>query len=236
MNSDLLFAAGKLRDDVDKLKFENPVHCVYNPLDYAWAGHEQYLQRFGIAPKKVLFLGMNPGPWGMAQTGVPFGEIQAVRDWMQINVTINKPGLEHPKRPIQGFACQKSEVSGRRLWGLFQKRYETASAFFQDHFVVNYCPLIFMNETGANLTPDKLPSSSAKNLFALCDAHLQSVISILNPDTLVGVGGFAETCFKRVAPERRIIKIIHPSPASPAANRDWEGSALKSLRDAQVWK
>ena len=35
--------------------------------------------------KRVVFLGMNPGPFGMAQVGVPFGEVAAVRDWLRID-------------------------------------------------------------------------------------------------------------------------------------------------------
>jgi len=42
---------------------------------------------------------MNPGPWGMAQTGVPFGEINAVKDWLGINAEVDKPQKQHPKRP-----------------------------------------------------------------------------------------------------------------------------------------
>ena len=112
-------AAKKLSKSVSNLKFSEPVTCVYNPLEYAWNSNEQYLERFGVSKKKVIFLGMNPGPWGMAQTGIPFGEIPAVRDWMKITCDVSKPEIEHPKRPVEGIDCQRSEVSGRRLWGLF---------------------------------------------------------------------------------------------------------------------
>ena len=37
--------------------------------------------------KEAVFLGMNPGLWGMAQTGVPFGTVSLVRDWMGIEDT-----------------------------------------------------------------------------------------------------------------------------------------------------
>ena len=80
----LLAAARRLRADTGRLRFAAPVTHVYNPLVYAWAPHEAYLRRFGGARKRVVFLGMNPGPFGMAQTGVPFGEIAAVRGWLRI--------------------------------------------------------------------------------------------------------------------------------------------------------
>ena len=140
--SDALIAASRtLADRLRPLTFSKASH-VYLPLDYAREPHEAYLKRFGGGKKRVVFLGMNPGPFGMAQTGVPFGEIPAVRDWMGISAPVGKPAIEHPKRPVEGFACLKSEVSGRRLWGLFAERFGSADDFFRDHFVINYCPLI----------------------------------------------------------------------------------------------
>ncbi len=146
-------AALSLADAVDQLDFSEPTTHVYNPLRYAWAGHEAYLRQAAGGPRRVLFLGMNPGPFGMAQTGVPFGEVDHVRDWIGIEEPIEKPDPEHPKRPIDGFACTRSEVSGRRLWGAFKERFGRAEAFFEHHFVANYCPLVFMEATGTQPNP-----------------------------------------------------------------------------------
>ena len=168
----LLTATDELVSHLRGLSFTEPVTHVYNPLEYARAPHELYVRRFGDSKKRVLFLGMNPGPWGMAQTGVPFGEIALVRDWMGIEADVLQPAIENPKRPVEGFGCARSEVSGRRLWGLFAERYGTAEAFFAEHFVANYCPLAFF-EGGRNLTPDKLPADEQAPLLAACDAHLR---------------------------------------------------------------
>lgn len=235
----LLQAVDELCQALAALRFAQPVTHVYNPLIYARSGHEAYLRRYAQGKKRVLFLGMNPGPWGMAQTGVPFGEIPAVRDWMRIEEAIQKPDPEHPKRPIHGFACVKSEVSGRRLWGLFAERYPNPGDFFADHFVINYCPLIFMEDSGRNRTPDKLPAEEIAAFQAPCDRHLARCIEILEPEWLVGVGSYAEAAFRRVAPEvapqARIGRVLHPSPASPVANRDWSGTASRQLRDQGIW-
>lgn len=233
----LIEAAVELRDRVDKLNFDAPVTHVYNPLQYAWRSHETYLKRFGGTRKRVLFLGMNPGPFGMAQTGIPFGEIAAVRDWMGISEKIDKPARENPARPVDGFECARSEVSGRRLWGLFAEKFPNAADFFAEHFVVNYCPLAFMEETGRNRTPDKLPASEQSEIYAICDEHLRRVISILQPEWLIGVGGFAEKRFRAVCSddEFQIGTILHPSPASPAANRGWAEAAEKQLKVFCVW-
>ena len=48
--------------------------------------------------KKLIFVGMNPGPFGMVQCGVPFGEIAAVRDWMgHRGGQVDKPARENPQ-------------------------------------------------------------------------------------------------------------------------------------------
>lgn len=234
----LITAAKQLSEKVDRLKFSPPVTHVYNPLTYAWGAHEEYLRRFGNSPKRIVLLGMNPGPFGMAQIGIPFGEIAAARDWMGIRAEIEKPASEHPKRPIQGFDCPRSEVSGRRLWGLFAQRFGSPDKFFAEHFVVNYCPLAFCSESGANLTPDKLPKTETDPLFEACDEHLRRVLEILQPEWLIGVGGFAKQRGEIVLGDMKIRlgQILHPSPASPAANRDWAGLATKELVRLGVWK
>ena len=218
----LVQSAKRLCAAVDRLRFAPPVAYVYNPLDYAWAGHAAYLEKFGAGHKRVLFLGMNPGPFGMAQTGVPFGEIAAVRDWLGIEVSIGKPEREHPKRPVTGFACQRAEVSGRRLWGLFAERFGSAEKFFGDHLVMNYCPLVFMEAGGRNVTPDKLPAAERAALFAACDRHLREAVQLLKPEWLVGVGDFAMKRAEKIFPKGqvKIGRILHPSLASPAANRN----------------
>tara|TARA_R110002049_G_scaffold95365_12_gene234155 strand:- start:1634 stop:2365 length:732 start_codon:yes stop_codon:yes gene_type:complete len=229
-------AARTLSDALAPMRFAPPVSHVYDPLTYAWAVHEAYLARFAAAPKRVVFLGMNPGPFGMAQTGVPFGEIEAVRDWMGLSGEVTKPPLENPKRPVEGFSCPRSEVSGRRLWGLFRERFGTPDAFAREHFVANYCPLAFFDD-GRNLTPDKLPAAEGGPLMAACDAHLVELVETLQPEWVVGVGAWAE---RRAAAalagrELRIGRVLHPSPASPAANRGWSEAASRQLIALGIW-
>ena len=233
----LVAAASKLRTATQRLKFGEPVTHVYNPLDYAWAPHEAYLRKYLGAPKRVVFLGMNPGPFGMAQTGVPFGEIAAVRDWLKINGVVGRPKPEHPARPITGFDTTRSEVSGQRLWGLFASRFGTPDAFFSEHAVMNYCPLAFLENTGRNRTPDKLSAIEKSLLFAACDEHLRAVVAALRPEWLIGVGDFAVKRAKLAVPDGslKIGQILHPSPASPAANRGWPAAATRQLEALGIW-
>ena len=238
ITEELIDASRSLCQSVDRFEFAEPITHVYNPLRYARRSHEAYLA-LARRTTRVVFLGMNPGPWGMAQTGVPFGEISAVRDWMGIDQPVEKPPMEHPKRPIEGLQCGRSEVSGRRLWGLFQSRFDSPERFFEDHFVLNYCPLVFMESSARNRTPDKLPAVERSPLDEVCDEHLRRVLATLQPQWAVGVGAYAEACLKRVtatlnaAPS--VSRILHPSPASPAANRDWAGTATEQLSRAGIW-
>jgi single-strand selective monofunctional uracil DNA glycosylase len=228
----MLEAAETLSAACGKISFSGNVHTVYNTFDYAMPGYAAYVRKFVNGSMKALFLGMNPGPWGMAQTGVPFGEIPAVRDWMGLSFEINKPVNEHPKRPVEGLACARSEVSGRRLWGLFAELYGSPEAFFSGSFVLNYCPLSFMLESGANLTPDKLSAREKKPLAETCDAHLRRVIDILEPEIAIGVGGYATKCLEGLKLEGlRVGTLLHPSPASPIANREWPARPKEQLRN-----
>ncbi|HVY25169.1 MAG TPA: uracil-DNA glycosylase family protein [Polyangiaceae bacterium] len=223
----------ELSQRVDKLKFSAPVTHVYNPLAYARAPHEQYLAQWGNAPKRALLLGMNPGPFGMAQTGVPFGDVELVRDFLRVTGKVGKPKLEHDKRPIQGFSCPRGEVSGRRLWSFARDRFGTPERFFDNFFVVNYCPLAFMEASGANFTPDKLPKAEQAALFQACDDALSAIVQELSPQFVIGVGAFATARAKRALPDfsGRFATISHPSPASPKANRGWAELVEKELSE-----
>ena len=233
----VIAAAQALSKAVGELQFAPPTTHIYNPLAYAWTAHESYLKLHAATKKKVVFLGMNPGPYGMAQCGVPFGEIELVRDWVGVDETVLKPANEHPKRPIEGFACKRSEVSGRRLWGLFSERFGSAGAFFEAHFVANYCPLVFMEESGRNRTPDKLPVAEAEALYLLCDTHLRALVAALEPEWVIGVGAFAESRALEALRDTgvRVGRILHPSPASPAANRGWAEQATRQLEELGIW-
>lgn len=216
---------------VDALSFGKPVTHVYNPLAYAHVPHEQYLQRWGAGKRRVVLLGMNPGPFGMAQTGVPFGEVFLVKAWLGISAPVEKPQREHPKRPVEGFDCRRSEISGARLWGFARDRFGTPERFFREHFVANYCPLAFMEESGKNRTPDKLPEAERAPLFAACDDALRALVEVLQPELVIGIGGFAEKRARAALADTpvEVATILHPSPASPLANRGWAETVASQL-------
>jgi single-strand selective monofunctional uracil DNA glycosylase len=225
-------AAQKLSDTLETIAFAEPVTHVYNPLRYAARPHREYLRRYGNGKKQIVLLGMNPGPFGMAQTGVPFGEVAHVRDFLGIESAVDKPEREHPARPIEGFACKRSEVSGARLWGALATRHKSADKLFEQRFVANYCPLVFMEASGKNRTPDKLPKREQEALIEACDAHLRALVAALEPSWVIGVGAFAQASAARALEGMgvQIATILHPSPASPIANRGWAEQAERQMR------
>ena len=221
---------------LDPLRFAPPIQFVYNPLIYAQAPHRIYWQKYGRPRRGILLLGMNPGPWGMAQTGIPFGDVGMVSQWLDIRANVETPPDVHPKRPVLGFDCPRGEVSGQRLWGWARQRFGTPERFFKQFFVVNYCPLMFMEQSGRNRTPDKLPRNEKLPLLAACDTALMRIVGILQPQMVLGVGTFAAQQARRAlhGMDVRVGRITHPSPANPRANAGWTALIERELTEMGI--
>lgn len=227
----LVEIARKLARDLRPLRFGPPVAHVYNPLEYAFRPHAEYLRRYAHRGVEVVLLGMNPGPFGMVQTGVPFGDVASVRDWLGIEAPVGRPPREHPKRPVLGFRCPRSEVSGRRLWGWARETFGAPERFFERFLVLNYCPLAFVEASGRNRTPEKCRPEERARLFEICDRALRESVAWLEPRHVVGIGAFAEARAREALEGLpvEIGRILHPSPQSPAANRGWAAAAARDL-------
>ncbi|XP_076835937.1 single-strand selective monofunctional uracil DNA glycosylase-like isoform X2 [Brachyhypopomus gauderio] len=228
----------ELNARLQMLSFGEMVRYIYNPIDYAWSMHRCYVETYCHGSQSVLFLGMNPGPFGMAQTGVPFGEVKAVRDWLRITGEVGRPAVEHPKRRITGLACTQSEVSGARFWGFFREVCGEPGNFFRHCFVHNLCPLVFMGESGKNLTPPELPAEKRDVLLVHCDATLCQVVAALGVSLVIGVGKVAEQRARRALAEAgisiRVEGIMHPSPRNPLANKGWASVVRAKLEELGV--
>ena len=235
----MIEASSKLRDDVEKfadsLVKEGSVDAVYNPLAYAWEPHRAYLELASGGGAKTLLLGMNPGPHGMGQMGIPFAATSVVRDLLKItNLEVGQPRTLHPKRPVSGLDWPKEEVSGTRLWGLLENEYGSAESIFKSVFLLNHCPLmLFSGERATNITPDKITGPTTKALLERCDEHLREVVDIMQIERVIGVGRYSE---KRALNALSGIDISvttcwHPSPASPLANRNKGEDWKKNVRN-----
>ncbi len=222
-------ASLELEQALDALTVTTPaVGYTYNYLNYARAPFEDYLSKYlpRKAPIEALFLGMNPGPWGTAQNGVPFGDMESVTDWLNVSGEVGQPEVMSPKRVIEGFELKRREVSGERLWGWIKDRWKTPDRFFTSHFIWSHCPLMYIHTNGSrNITPDRLNIEDRKALYPLCDTMLDLLIDMLEPRQIVGIGNYAtaraKACVKGRENPPQVLKILHPSPASPAANAGW---------------
>lgn len=238
---DLLACASSLRDDSEKyareLVKEGSVDCVYNPLMYAWDVHKKYIEIAGGRGAKTVMLGMNPGPHGMGQMGIPFAATSMVRDLLGISgIPVGQPSDPHPRRPVIGLDYPREEVSGTRVWSLLSDTYGSSESIFEKVFLVNHCPLMLLDgDRATNVTPDKISGQTARSLLERCDEHLVEVVDILGAETVIGIGKFAERR-ALAALEGMDVEVRgcwHPSPASPLANRnggrDWRENVSSVL-------
>jgi single-strand selective monofunctional uracil DNA glycosylase len=208
---------------------------AYQPLEYAWRPFQDFLQLMQDGPKEVLFLGMNPGPHGMAQTGVPFGSVGIVREWFQITKEVSQPFNVHPALAIDGFSHKKQEVSGQRFWGLMRQRFETVQAFFKTQAVHSFCPLLFFAKSGANVTPERLPKEIRTPLLDPCIQALRELVELWKPQAVVALGAWAQTMAQAsLKTTARLVKIPHPSPANPNS-RNWLTQVPQILEAEGLW-
>jgi single-strand selective monofunctional uracil DNA glycosylase len=171
---------------------------------------------------------------------VPFGDIKTVKEWLKVTGKVHPPKKQHPKRPIEGMQVKKREVSGQRLWGLFQAMAGSPEVFFKHCLVYNYCPLCFIDSTGKNLAPNNLSPAERSKLTSLCDEAMRDIIQLLQPHTLVGVGKWTEDRLNRIQKEFnlsvRVVGIMHPSPLNSRANTDFSGKVRAELDRLQLSK
>lgn len=257
---DLLQKTRDLAAVLDTFRHPAGVSHVYNPLSYMATAHEAWLSRYvqygecdevAVTPSPYLILGMNPGPWGMVQTGVPFGDVPnagkliGVRDGStpftaQIPCGVSlpaifKPQLDgiqlHPKRPVQGFACTRVEASGDRLWGGLATVWGLLDAVLDDCFAMNYCPLAyFSGEAGENVTPEAFIKAGpyrdeayAQELDDVCGAYLRTVMRAMDTKVVLAIGRYAERKAK-IAASMVANKpaVVYLTHPSPLATRNAE--------------
>ncbi|XP_017084729.2 single-strand selective monofunctional uracil-DNA glycosylase [Drosophila eugracilis] len=221
----------KLNGELDKLTPPPNIMCVYNPIVYASQLHCDYMRLYLDGPKKLVFIGMNPGPNGMAQTGIPFGNVRTVKVLMKLAGSVDQPPVIHPKRPIAGLECRIEEPSGVRLWELFLRLAGNMETFSRQCYVHNFCPLVFYDEAGKNLTPSELKGPYKSQVRDLCLGALEEQLILLKPEVIVPVGEYVHAALKRSlyckSNSVSVLRLPHPSPRS-VNNTDWP----KRLRDS----
>ncbi|XP_045776673.1 single-strand selective monofunctional uracil DNA glycosylase [Maniola jurtina] len=241
LSDEFLELADEMNEALNEFNLPPAVKCVYNPSIYARYTFEMYARKYCNTKKKIMFFGMNPGPWGMSQTGVPFGEISSVRDWLGIEGPVNKPPHEIRERPVDGFDCKRTEVSGKRFWGLLKTICGTPENFFKTSFVYNYINQQWMKSNGCNLTPGDFKVSDMEPLYNICDPIFVKILKLYEVEIVVAIGKFCETraqkAIKKYLPSSsiKILYLSHPSPRS-VNNNNWEQKALEELKRHDLLK
>lgn len=255
-------ATRQLADALDQIQPPEGIR-VYNPLVYGRVAHERYLSLAASGPRPVLFVGMNPGPHGMVQTAVPFGDvvnaraIQALAGSVEGAPLIDRerlPALAH-LRPIEGYSFARKEVSGTRFWSEFAPVFAAAGptrdrllSTLRSAFVLNICPLAFFGAVdplkgprspAANITPDKLPKPYREQVLAPCREYFGVVLRSLRPWGLVCFGGWAEklaaTWVRDIDGQPpRVEKVHHPSPRVLNTAAGWHPAA--ALAERGFWR
>lgn len=70
LSDEFLHIADELNISLEEFELPSVVECVYNPTVYARTTFEMYIRKYCNTKKSIMYFGMNPGPWGMSQTGV----------------------------------------------------------------------------------------------------------------------------------------------------------------------
>lgn len=265
---DLIKTTRALADDLHALRCPAGVSHVYNPLRYMWPAHERFLSRHYVREReslpnvgrldlyrpagtaksrRYLILGMNPGPHGMVQTGLPFGDVvnAAAMLGYKTGDQIPAPDLAsvalHPSRPVIGLSATRREASGERLWGGLASIWGSLDAVLADCFAANYCPLAYFADdaSGTNVTPEEFgkrtvngkpnpryDTAYAAELDEVCLPYLVRVARAMRVEVILAVGRYAEVKAKIIAalcPEatRRCPspKVVYLTHPSPLATR-----------------
>ena len=235
----------KLSDECDThveniIENNSNIDFVYNPLNYAWKPHKHYLEKYGTLGAKTIIMGMNPGH-GMGNTGIPFGCPEKVKSYLEItDLEVKEPSKIHPKREIKGLQCEKAEISGKRIWSLIEEIHGLPTEAFKHIFVLNHFPLWMFNAAGQNITPDKLKSSSTKEIFDVCNQYLVDILQVLGCKSIIGVGKYAQKMAHLAIVNANLGHVIvdeipHPSPANPLANKD-KGNVWKKISSKVIKK
>ena len=115
---------------------------------------------------------------------------------------------------------------------------------------IQFCSLAFKSEALAEIRSFVVRGKSKFTVsfgpfapkWSCWKVYLRTVIKALEPEWVIGIGNWAE---KRATealggatgvPGLKFGRILHPSPASPAANRGWAEAATRQLRDMGIWR
>ena len=132
---------------------------VWNPGSYGAPWHRVFREIYPLRERPILMFGLNPGPYGMGQTGIPFTDVRRLRQCLpKMALTLRERGRE-PRVPglaprsLRRFFTREFESSAVRVYRFLELGWGSAEKGWRSVGVANSCPLLFLDPEGRNQTP-----------------------------------------------------------------------------------
>jgi len=211
---------------------------VWNPALYALDIYQEYLTKFPPEPGAILALGLNPGPYGMAQTGIPFTDCRTASGALGMEMTI--PGkapddLISRLKKANGKWRGTYERSSLGMYRFLILAWGDIKTAYRNWFVGNPCPLLFLDPERWNVTPADPRLRRMKEVGELRQRAVIGFSEILNPRGIVCFGkdvakAVGEVAIRQVGPDR-VVFYEHPARAVP---EKWAAGLLQELTQRQL--
>jgi single-strand selective monofunctional uracil DNA glycosylase len=211
---------------------------VLDPSRYGERWHAPFRRLYPPRARPLLVFGLNPGPYGMAQTGIPFTDLKRLAQGLprlaaelaRSGERLSLPGLAPSS--LQPFLTRTFESSSVRVHRFLRLAHGSAERAFREVVFVNPCPLLFIDRAlGENRTPADLPRA----LRAGVDEARVEVVSVavarLRARGAIVLGRDAAAALsvplRARLGERAVVEWEHPARAVPDI---WARGLLAALR------
>jgi single-strand selective monofunctional uracil DNA glycosylase len=228
---------------------------IWNPGLYAASWHALFRKEYPASAGCILVFGLNPGPYGMAQTGIPFTDLKRLREHLpRLAKGLERrgcslAGVGLAPRSLRPYLSRTFESSAVRVYRFLSRGWGSAEDGWRSVVVANPCSLLFMDAAGENRTPADLVGAvsrrtgslvAARRLRERCNAlrrlAAREAVRVLSPRGVVLLGKDAQRAMQTgIAPllgPDSILGWEHPARAVPDR---WAMGLLEEIK-RRGWK
>ncbi len=224
---------------------------IWNPGLYGETWHARFRRLYRPGQHPLVVFGLNPGPYGMAQTGIPFTDIRRLvsalpdlaAELRGRGERVEPPGLAPPG--LRPYLSRSFESSAVRVYRFLKKGWGGAERGWTEVVVANPCTLLFIDPAeGKNRTPAdlaraaRLRGSGRDQVRELVESFGRirircavESIEALSPRGAILLGKDVQAALgpalRRILGEARVIPWEHPARAVPES---WASGLLSALR------